>query len=311
MKIGIIGRSELMFNTAKILIDNDYEIPFIITATEAPEYKKNAEDFKKLAKKINSGYLCTSKINNEITHKFLNKYQDVSLCLSVNYSGVISSEIINKFKIGILNAHGGDLPKYRGNACQAWAILNNEKKIGLCIHKMIGGELDSGDIIKRAYLDIDITTKIGECYKWMEDTIPKLFLNAVKELECNENYLLEVQSKDPSHALRCYPRQPSDGKIDFSSDAEDIIRLVNASGDPFYGAFCYFKNKELKIYDAEIYNDNEKFVAVSGQVIKVDRSCDFVVIAANGKKIILKEIEFEGKRSKPASILNSIRIRLT
>ena len=51
-------------------------------------------------------------------------------------------------------------------------------------------------------------------------------------------------------------------RVDFSSDAEDIIRLVNASGDPFYGAFCYFKNKELKIYDAEIYNDDEKFVAV-------------------------------------------------
>ena len=49
----------------------------------------------------------------------------------------------------------------------------------------------------------------------------------------------------------------------------------------------------------------------AGQVIKVDRSSDFVVIAANGRKIILKEIEFEGKRSKPASILNSIRIRLT
>ena len=90
-------------------------------------------------------------------------------------------------------------------------------------------------------------------------------------------------------------KTPSDGKIDFSSDAEDIIRLVNASGDPFYGAFCYFKNKELKIYDAEIYNDDEKFVAVSGQVIKVDRSSDFVVIAANGRKIILKEIEFEEK----------------
>ena len=83
MKIGIIGRPELMFNTAKILIENDYEIPLIITATEAPEYKKNAEDFKKLAKKIKfSAYLCTSKINNEITHKFLNKYQDVSLFLA-------------------------------------------------------------------------------------------------------------------------------------------------------------------------------------------------------------------------------------
>ena len=30
--------------------------------------------------------------------------------------------------VGILNAHGGDLSKYRGNACQAWAILNGEKK---------------------------------------------------------------------------------------------------------------------------------------------------------------------------------------
>ena len=71
------------------------------------------------------------------------------------------------------------------------------KKIGLCIHKMIGGELDSGDIIKRAYLDIDITTKIGECYKWMEDTIPKLFLNAVKELEVMKIIYLKYSQKTP------------------------------------------------------------------------------------------------------------------
>ena len=35
-------------------------------------------------------------------------------------------------------------------------MLNGEN-IGLCIHKMIGGELDGGDIIMRDYLSIDST----------------------------------------------------------------------------------------------------------------------------------------------------------
>ena len=78
--------------------------------------------------------------------------------------------------MGILNAHGGDLPRYRGNACQAWAILNGEEKIGLCIHKMIGGELDSGNIIAKEFLKIDINTKVTQVWGWMSTSIPKLFL---------------------------------------------------------------------------------------------------------------------------------------
>lgn len=69
--------------------------------------------------------------------------------MSLNYSSIISQKVIDLFPLGILNAHGGDLPKYRGNACQAWAILNGETKIGLCIHSMIGGEVDNGNIIDR------------------------------------------------------------------------------------------------------------------------------------------------------------------
>ena len=55
--------------------------------------------------------------------------------------------------------------------------LSMEKKIGLCIHKMIGGELDSGDIIsKRNYIKINSNTRIGLVYEEMEKII-QLFLN--------------------------------------------------------------------------------------------------------------------------------------
>ena len=44
--------------------------------------------------------------------------------------------------------------------CQA-ALINGENRIGLCIHKMIGGELDSGPIISRSYFEANINTRIG------------------------------------------------------------------------------------------------------------------------------------------------------
>ena len=77
----------------------------------------------------------------------------------MNYTGIIPQSIIDIFQYGILNAHGGDLPRYRGNARQAWAH-NGEKSIGLCIHKMIGGEIDMcGDIIARDYSKLRIIPK--------------------------------------------------------------------------------------------------------------------------------------------------------
>ena len=52
-------------------------------------------------------------------------------------------------RLSILNAHGGTLPRYQSNACQAWAILNSEERAGLYIHKMMSAELDCGDIVAR------------------------------------------------------------------------------------------------------------------------------------------------------------------
>jgi len=116
------------------------------------------------------------------------------------------SLLSNCFPLGILNAHGGDLTRYRGNACQAWAILNGEERIGLCVHKMQGGELDSGDIITRDYLPIDYTTKITKVWDWMTERVPILMLEAVEQLSKDSSYVLEQQSADPQDALRCYPR---------------------------------------------------------------------------------------------------------
>jgi methionyl-tRNA formyltransferase len=54
---------------------------------------------------------------------------------------------------GIVNAHPGILPKYRGASCAEWAIFNGDP-VGVTVHFMDEG-LDSGPIISTATLDID------------------------------------------------------------------------------------------------------------------------------------------------------------
>ena len=308
MKIAIIGRSELLFDTAELLVKKGFETPLVITSKAAPEYKKKEEHFKNLAHTINATFIQTGKINSS---EIINKIKSlgiIDLAVSINYSGVISNEVIDLFPLGILNAHGGDLPRYRGNACQAWAIINGEEKIGLCIHKMIGGELDSGDIISKAYFPVNINTRVGEAYKWMENEIPKLMLKSIKKLSDN-SFKPEIQSDNPKDAIRTYPRNPDDGKIDWNCNAEYIIRLINASSEPFIGAFTQYNSLKVIIWRAKLFKDKENYLAIPGQIAKINKDTGSVVVITGKGKIEIEEIEINGERGRPSDFIKSIRKR--
>lgn len=309
MRVAAIGRTEVMYKSIELLIENGFEVPLIITAKESPESLKTAKDFENLATKIGAKFLCTSKLSDSVNLEFIKKCNDIDIAVSINYSSIISEEIISSFRLGVLNSHGGDLPKYRGNACQAWAILNGESKIGLCIHSMIGGEIDSGNIIAREFLDIDINTKITKVWNWIEERTPYLFLSGIKKLENDKNYCLEIQSKDSNDSLRCYPRIPEDGKINWNKTNEEILRLVNASNKPYSGAFTFFDNKKLIIWDAEIFDDNEIYLSEVGQISHFEKDGSIYVIAGEGK-LKINLIEYEDFIGKPGTIIKTIRKRL-
>lgn len=305
LRIAIIGRTEILYNTTLALINSGHSITCLITSKEAPEYTKTAADFNDLSKKLKIPFIQGTSIDS---HFQLLKKSKADIAVSINYNGIIPQKIIELFPLGILNAHGGDLPRYRGNACQAWAIINGETKIGLCIHKMIGGELDSGDIIARDYLHINHNTKITKIWKWMTKTTPQLIINSIENLSENSQFIMEKQSTDVNKALRCYPRLPEDGKINWSLSALEILRLINATNRPYQGAFCDFEGNKLIIWDAELVEDEEKFCAIPGQVTKISNS--FIEVACGTGKIRLFNVQICYKTCSPNLLIKSIRVRL-
>ena len=174
---------------------------------------------------------------------------------------------------------------------------------------MIGGELDSGDIISKSFLPINIDTRIGMIYDWMEKEIPVLMLNAIGKLSKNNN-TFQVQSKDPKDALRTYPRNPDDGKIDWNKDGESIIRLINASSEPFSGAFTSYNSDKLIIWRAALFTDNENYSSATGQIAKINKDSGNIIVITGKGKIEITEIEVNGERTKPAVAIKSIRVRL-
>ena len=304
MKIAIIGRTEILYDSALLLVERGHSIVCVLTAKDAPEYTRSLEDFARLARELGASFASGARISE--WYPFLKDAQ-ADIGVSMNYPGIVPQGVIDLFPLGILNAHGGDLPRYRGNACQSWAILNGESRLGLCIHRMIGGELDSGDILARSYKSITENTKVTEAWSWMHAVTPALMAEAVDQLSRDPSFVLERQAKEPSSTLRCYPRRPEDGRISWAQTALEVLRLVNASNRPYAGAFCSFKGKRVIIWDAERAQHDAPICAVPGQVLRVGK--EWVDVACAQGFLRVHSVEIDGKVLAPAAIVSSIRER--
>lgn len=69
------------------------------------------------------------------------------------YGQILSKDVLAIPTRGVINVHASLLPKYRGAAPVAYAILNGETQTGVTIIKVTPG-LDSGDMILQQTIDI-------------------------------------------------------------------------------------------------------------------------------------------------------------
>ena len=144
----------------------------------------------------------------------------------------------------------------------------------------------------------------------MEKEIPSMFVSAINRLGNDSDYVLSHQSQSTEDILRCYPRKPEDGKIDWAKTNIEILRLINASGYPFSGAFCFFQNSKLIVWDAELYNDNECYCAVTGQVAAINRDEGYIIVITGSGKLKINKITYNNRSTNPSEICNSLRDRL-
>ena len=218
IRIGFIGRTKSLYEAIILFSEiDDFKVSFIWTCKDEDYYEFKSKNFKDLANNLGAKFIYSSRIDESA------QLVNADVVVSMNFINIIPKHFINKFKFGIINAHPGDLPRYRGNACPNWAILNNESEVVLSFHLM-DERLDSGAIITKEVFKLKEDIYIGEIYEWLYNKIPSGFFKSVKML--TEGYS-GVQQEGT--VLRVFPRKPEDSRLNFQQDLDWNYKLIRAS----------------------------------------------------------------------------------
>jgi methionyl-tRNA formyltransferase len=90
------------------------------------------------------------------------------------------------------------------------------------------------------------------------------------------------------------------------------LRLINASSEPFAGAFTSYRGDKVVIWRAALIDDvdEKNYLAVPGQISFIDRNSGTVDVITGRGRLRLLEIEVGGTRGRPSDLLTSTRSRL-
>jgi methionyl-tRNA formyltransferase len=205
----------------------------------------------------------------------------------VAYGQILPKSVLTIPKHGAVNVHASLLPKYRGAAPIAWAILKGERKTGVTTMVMDEG-MDTGDILLQREVPIGVVDTCETLHDRLASLGAQLLLETLKKMKAGN---IRSVPQDHSKATYAPPLKKEDGHIDWKKEALQIDRQIRAF-NPWPGAFTKWGNQLLKIYQGEIRERAP--VEKAGTVIWV--GSDFIEVEAGKDSFLIKEIQLEGRR---------------
>ncbi len=148
----------------------------------------------KFCRMRNIDFIQTSDINSSDAEAFLEKKKPD--CVLFTGGGMIRENIIKRAGRGVINCHMGILPHYRGMDVVQWPLLKGDfGNVGLTTHLMDKG-VDTGDIIKKLYVEVGKFSFLGDLRNSMERQMPAFLVESCKDLLRGDVPLITQEEDD-------------------------------------------------------------------------------------------------------------------
>ncbi|MFM8275272.1 MAG: methionyl-tRNA formyltransferase [Gemmata sp.] len=141
------------------------------------------------------------------------------------YGQILNPEVLATPTRGTINVHASLLPKYRGAAPVACAILGGETQTGVTIIKVTPG-LDSGDMILQEALDILPSDTTGTLEARLAEVGARLAVEAAHKYAAGGP--VEGAEQDPALVTKAPKIKKEFGLIDWAKPADHIERFIRA-----------------------------------------------------------------------------------
>lgn len=227
------------------------------------------------------------------------KSVNADIMVTCAYGQILSEEILNLTKHGVINIHASLLPKYRGSSPVQWALICGEKEVGVTIMQT-EREVDSGDIILQDKIALKGDENTAEVLDLLSPVGAELIVKALDLIEQNKAEYTKQDIKKVCH----FPMlKKEDGKIDFNKKAFELVNFIRGM-NPWPSAFTFTQYGMLKVKNAEIVSDKEYNKAKIGEVVESNPKTGLIIKCSEG---CLSLLRVQGENAKEMDTSDFLR----
>ena len=284
MNILFIGCVESSYILLKELIDNRAKICGVVTKKES-NFNSDFCDLASLCINHNIEYIYAEHSMDSQTTKFIrNKKPDIIYCFG--WSHLLSKDIIDIPKLGVVGFHPAKLPNNRGRHPLIWALILGLESTASTFF-MIDEKADNGDIVSQVEIPIDFKDDAKSLYDKVMQVAKKQVIQITKSFS---EGLIIYTNQNPNEGNIWRKRSKKDGKIDFRMSSLGIYNLVRGLTKPYVGAHIEHNGSDYKVWETQVIEKNiYNFKNIEpGKVIEVYNSKSFMIKTGDG---LIKIIE--------------------
>ena len=270
MNIGFFGDGEWAKKFLNDAFDtNNLNVIFIVL-----RFGEDNSVIRDMAIKKSIHFYEFDRVNSDESTEILMKH-GVDLFVSISYDQIFKRNTLKIPKLMAINTHAGLLPFYRGRNPINWAIINDEKFIGLTVHSIDEG-IDTGDIILQELIDISEGDYYDHIVKVCVAKAAKITLEAIKKIG-DGSYALTKQVDIHPYGFYCIKRRVEDQIIDWSDSSANIYNHIRALHAPGLYAKTFYKGESININMAKKLEGASNFIGIPGSVIAIFPDKSFFV----------------------------------
>ena len=302
MRIIFLGTPIFAVKCLERLIHSNHEVVAVVTQPDKPSERGNKIEFsevKKYALANNIPLFQFNKISRDGLIDMRALCPDIMVTAA--YGQILSQDVLDIAKHGVINVHASVLPKYRGASPIQTAIINGETETGVTIMKTESG-LDTGDIIDIVKTPIFETETAGELTDRLADLGSKLLLDVLFNIE---HGTAKFTPQEHFNATITKKIKKDECVINWQKSSREIKSLILGT-NPNPIARTLLGEDTVKIYRAKIaeieLTDEDKQLE-NGTILPRSSSKHGVFVKTVDGAIELLEMQMPGGKVLPAKVL--------
>ena len=299
MRIVFLGTPDFAVLPLESIIKSGKDtVVAVITNKDKPTGRKQiltAPPVKETALKYNIPVYQYDKIRIEGVNDLKNLNPDIMITCA--FGQILSQEILDIAKYGVINIHGSLLPKYRGASPIQYAILNGEKESGITVMQTDIG-IDTGDIILQEKVKIEDSDTAKELFDKLSILGAKCILKALDLIRDNKATFIKQKEEDATFSKII---KKESAKIDFSDTKENIINKIRAY-NPWPVAFFEYNGQNIKVFMAK----SDERAGNIGEIICSDK--ELLIGCKNGSVNVLTLQKAGGNKMNAVDFLRGNKI---